>query len=262
LESPDAEMRANAVGLLASYPGDFSDQALRERATDVSFSVRATVADVIGDGKRTSLLPELYKLFSNPAGLKQPLPYLADDEIQNGYHNNVSGNIHISAGFALLNFEVNQVSNILVAHLDDPNFRFLFLCKLAENNTKPWLDDMTAMMEARERKQILAGGIPAQPFLYQGTSYQKCWDIIYGYLDSMPEADFADGNMDRYLNMLENAGAPDSQGPAKLYELYRKKGLEKRAVGYRKKWENSYDLRYYFAQTDNEFTNQTVTPSR
>jgi hypothetical protein len=51
LQNPNSDVRSKAVALLALYPGDFAEQLLRECANDKSPSVRAGVADVIGNGK-------------------------------------------------------------------------------------------------------------------------------------------------------------------------------------------------------------------
>ncbi len=51
LEDADEQVRAQAVLLLPDFPGEFSEQLLRERAADPSPKVRSMVANAIGDGK-------------------------------------------------------------------------------------------------------------------------------------------------------------------------------------------------------------------
>jgi hypothetical protein len=80
----------------------------------------------------------------------------------------------------------------------------------------------------------------------------------------LPASNFAGGKLDRCLNALENAWNTGSQEPTELYELYRMKGLEKRAAEFRSKCEKtfSYDMSTYFNRVDSEFTNSPITPPK
>jgi len=260
LRSTDEKVRASAVGLLVRFPGGFRRQALRRAGGDSSAQVRASVADVIGRGKIESLLPVLVKLFSDPVGFKEPLPPLTLEDLEAGGRADISGDVHTSAGFAFLEFDTKQVGDILKTNLTDAGFRLPFLCKLAEDDPKPWINDMVGIMEARRVRSIRkaeAQGTPPGTYMYLSGAHYTCWKIIYGYLRGLPPEEFAGGKMDRCLDMLENAGVTGSQEPTSLYELYRMKGLNERAARYRQQCEKTsgYDIGYYFTRIDNQLTN-------
>ncbi len=262
LKHSDASVRATAIGLLARHPGEFSEEALRLGASDESPKVRAGVADVIGDGKIANLLPTLEKLLSDPVGLTNPLPPLTMAELQAGGQiwNNNNGDVHTSAGYALLKFEVEQVSNILTAHLNDTGFRPNYLCKLAEKNPGPWLTNLVEVLEGRRDRiwrEVEAGSVEPKTDYFQARmalsgSYYQCWKIICGYLQTLPPSRFGGGNFDRCLDALENAGTTGSQEPTTLYELYLTKGLKERAIKYRAHCEKTsgYDISIYFKKVD------------
>ena len=217
------------------------------------------------------LLPTLVKLLSDPAGLTNPIPPSTIETIQEGsYPWSVNlGNVHASAGFALLKFDLAQVSEILKTHLNDEAMRPNYLCKLAETNTGPWLGDLTAYLESRrirEEKKAVSWG--ADPKTYRpalsGNSF-KCWNLIYEYLHGLPFAAFANGKSDRYLDALELAGDTGSQEPLKLYELFRMKGLNKRAVRFRKANKQRidvYGVSKFFDEVDAKYPNNGMIPDQ
>jgi hypothetical protein len=269
LRDGSEEVRLQAVLLLPNFPGDFSEPALRERAADPSPKVRAGVAEAIGNGKIASLLPTLKQLLADPVGLTNPLPPLTTEELQAGGQvwGGNNGDVHTAAGYALLKFDVAQVGDILRANLDDEGFRPSYLCKLAENNTGPWLTNLVEVLEARRirvEKEVENSGVEQkQEFLkarmaLAGT-YYKCWNILYKYLHDLPAADFADGKLNRCLDALENAGDSGSSEPTMLYELYRMKGLNQRAAKFRGEHDNQYagyDINRYYNQVDAQYPNK------
>lgn len=253
LGDPSPELRAQAVLLLASYPGSDSERALRERAADDSPKVRVAVAETIGNGKFEHLLPVLVKLFSETNGVR-------------------TADVHGSAGDALLKFEINQVSTILKSHLGDAAFRLPFLCKLAKSDSGPWLSDLTAALEARHENFLndfeanhpgSKRGDPRFENTISGIFYE-IWNIIYDSLEKMPDEAFLNDWLNRQLVALENAGTTGSSEPGKLYKLYRLKGLEERAIKYRKECQRtfSYDIDYYFKLVDTEITRASQKAAR
>jgi hypothetical protein len=183
------------------------------------------------------------------------------------------GDVHTSAGYALLKFETDQVSKFLKANLSDPGFRLSFLCKLAEKDTGPWLNDLAAVMEARRartQKEAKASGVePWVPYFESLMSlsgkYYECWSIIYGYLSNLPKEAFRAGKMDRYLDVLENAGWSGSREPVMIYEFYRMKGLDDRARSYRSQTENKlavYNIRQFYDKVDATYTNSLPKADR
>jgi hypothetical protein len=232
------------------------------------------VADAIGSGKLEHLLPTLVVLLAEPVGPTNPIPPLTLEELQSGAQlldENV-GDVHASAGYALLKFDVDQVGEILKTNLHDVGFRPNYLCKLAENNARPWLTNLVEMLEARRDriwKEVETSGTEPKTNYFQALmtlsgTYYRSWNIIYKYLHELPSSEFAGGNLDRCLDVLENAGTTGSQEPTQIYELYRMKGLNKRATKFRS--ENGkysgYSLSGFFDKVDAQYPNNGVIPDQ
>jgi hypothetical protein len=263
LTNASDEVRLHTVLLLPSFPGEFSERALRERATDPSPSVRAGVADAIGNGKIVTLLPLLKTLFTDPVGRTNPVPPLSLEQLQDGGRiwGGNNGDVHTSAGYALLQFDTDQVGDFLASNLNDPGFRPAFLCKLAETHTAPWLTNLVEMLEQRRvriEKEVEVSGVPQKKeylkarLTLSGNAF-KCWNILYGYLHELPPEAFANGKMNRTLDAMERAGTTGSQEPMRLYELYRTKGLPERAAKYRQENNNQavgFDIELYYNRVD------------
>jgi hypothetical protein len=271
------DVRLQAVLLLPNFPGEFSEHTLRERASDPSPKVRAGVADAIGNGKIEALLPTLQKLLSDPVGLTNPVPPLTTAELQGGGRVWGSNNsdVHTAVGYALLKFDVRQVSDILKANLNDEGFRPNYLCKLAEGGAGPWLTNLVEVLESHRfqvEKEVDASGIPPKDktnylrarMALTGT-YFNCWNIIEQYLETRPAADFANGKLDRCLDALENAGTTGSREPTALYELYRAKGLTRRAATFRKTHGNreaGYDIELFYNRVDAKYPKPDASTDR
>lgn len=242
LQNADENIRVGATGLLPRFQKEFAESALQEHSTDASPKVRAAVADAIGNGKIIVLLPTLEKLWND------------------------TNNVHTSAGNALLKFDIDQVSNILTAHLNDEGFRESYLCKLAEKNTAPWLTNLVAVLKVRRERnweQAQTSGIKETTNYFHalmslsGTDF-NCWNIIHDYLVNLPDSAFAGGKLDWCLDVLEDAGNTGSREPVMLYELYKSKGLNERAAIFRRNNGNCYgfDVTIYFDRVDAERSKQ------
>ena len=275
LRDPAEEVRAQAVLLLPDFSGDFPERALKERVADDSAKVRSLVATAIGNGKLEHLLPTLAKLFSEPVGPTNPVPPLTLENLEAGGQllNLNVGDVHTSAGYALLNFGVDLVSEILKTNLNDVGFRPNFLCKLSEKNAGPWLGDLVEVLDKRREriaKKAETSGVEPKVFYYQALmalsgTYYRCWNIIYDHLKGLPFAAFADGKLDRCLHELENAGSTGSREPLMLYELYRMKGLNQRAAKYRKENEQRlavYGIRQFFDKVDEKYPMNGAIPDQ
>ncbi len=264
LRDRDENVRASAVHLLPRFPADFAEPALREAAKDASPKVRAAVADAIGDGKMIGMLPTLKVLLTDPVGLTNPVPPLTLEDLQGGGHvyGNNRGDVHTSAGYALLKFDVGDVADILKAHLNDKGFRPSYLCRLAQNNPGPWLTNLIELLTTRRENNWVkaqASGLQDKTNYFNALmtlsgTYFQCWKIICDDLDKLPSSAFQDGKLDWCLDALENAGYTGSREPVMLYKLYRKKGLNERATKFRQ--ENGkchgFDVTRYFDDVDGE----------
>lgn len=258
LRDTNRDVRAAAIMLLTHYAGDFQEQALKVGAKDPSAKVRTAVVNAIGEARVAALIPTLTQLFTVSASSNTPVKPLTKEELESGSYYagggyivgdpnypNVSfgyppenlGDVHTSAGFALLRFDVAQVADILKTNQYDPGFRLNFLCKLSEQDAGPWLEEMAKIMDQRlEREKKKSAGWGADPKKYRPELtglHLRCWRIICDYLKGLPYADFADGKMDRFFNTLEQSTGSGSQERIMLYELYKMKGLNKRAAAFR-----------------------------
>ena len=275
LVDPAEEVRAQAVLLCPDFPGDDCEQALSEAAGDPSPKVRAAVADAIGNGTIKSLVPVLTKLFSEPVGVTNPVPPLTLENLQSGGRlmNLNVGDVHTSAGYSLLKFDVELTGDILKAHLDDVGFRANFLCKLSEKDAGPWLNDLTEVLRTRRtrvKEKVEASGVKPQAHYYQALmtlsgTYYRCWNTLYAHLKGLPFAAFANGRLDDCLSELEHAGATGSREPLMLYELYRMKGLNRRAAEYRKTHEPRlaiYGINQHFDKIDAQYPRNGMIPDQ
>jgi len=236
LKDGDENIRAGGVGLLPRFPAGFAEEGLRHRALDVSPQVRAAVADAIGNGKIVSLLPVLETLWID------------------------TNLVHASAGTALLKFDVSQVNGILKAHLNAEDFKASYLCQLAKNDAGPWLTNLVDVLKVRRETnwvKAVTSGIKETTNYFNclmalsGTDF-NCWNCIHDYLVKLPDSAFQDGKLDWCLDVLEDAGNTGSREPVMLYELYKTKGLNKRAAKFRQ--ENGkcsgFDVTVYFDNVD------------
>jgi hypothetical protein len=126
---------------------------------------------------------------------------------------------------------------------------------------------MVEIMEARRARNLKkaeANGAPPAAFMYLSGAYFSCWRTIYGYLESLPTAEFAEGKCDRYLNVLEQAGNTGSQEPVMLYEFYKAKGLNRRAEQYRREngGYSGYNLGEFFNRVDAKYPTNAVNPHK
>ena len=185
LKSPDENIRLGAVRLLPHFPGGFAAQALREKADDPSANVRSVGADVIGDGKYARVLPTLAKLFADPVGRDPLIEPETMEYLRAGQRWSNIGDVHTSAGLALVKFDPDQVAGILKTNLDDPGFHINFVSKLAERDAEPWLPELVSILEARLKHVDEISKLPpndprsyADPLcksILVGT-YAKCWE--------------------------------------------------------------------------------------
>ena len=260
LTNSDDNIRVGAVYLLPRFPTEFSEQALRKSAEDESANVRSVVANVIGNEKLVRLLPTLTKLFSDPVGRDPLIKPLTMEYLQAGMRWSNIGDVHTSAGLALVKFDPNQVADILKTNLNDPGFHINFVSKLAETNAEPWLPELVSILEARKKfVEDFSKLPPSDPRKYSepasdkiliGT-YAKCWEDIRQHLLQLPKDKCAE--MGKYMELLERmiqTTSMTSHDACSLYELYRTQGLKQRAKAIRRSypsegwWFDSFDEKH------------------
>jgi hypothetical protein len=251
LKDPDQNIRLSAVTFLPRFPLEFAEKALRERAEDDSPYVRSVVADIIGVGKYDRLLPTLTGLFAHSTG---PVPFtqqkpLPAEALQPNPQSNGTGDVHGSAGRALLRFAPDQVADILKTNLNDPDFHVDFIAKLAEKDVEPWLPELVSILESRVKYvEDYSKSPPLDPRRFSDPQggwilngpYAICWEDIRHYLINLPKERLSNSATEHYMDFLESiiqsAAGMDHHEVYALYELYRTKGLEQRASGIRQKY--------------------------
>lgn len=238
LADSGADVRAQAVWLLPDFPGEYCDRALRERAADASPTVRAAVADAIGNGKIEALLPTLGVLFSTSLARTNSDPWPHKGLQGDGWFAEVgSDDIHTSAGYALLKFDVDQVGAILKANLLDERFGLRFIRKLAQNGVEPYLP-----MLAKELKTHTAGSEQeaAKNGFHWSLSYWLAgdhgwaWDTLFGYVSAPTNEMLTDPKMTLLLDALQIADDPGDARTRSLYKFFLDKGMIERAVKLRR----------------------------
>lgn len=174
-----------------------------------------------------------------------------------------AGDVHTSAGYALLKFDLQQVGDILKTNLNDAGFRLQFVLKLAQADPRPWINDLVEIMQARRArnlKKAKANHAAPETFMCLSGAHYQCWRTLYAYLEKLPATEFAEGKQERILQVLEQAGNTGSQEPVMLYELYKAKGLNHRAAKFRAANGNysGYDLSEFFNRVDAKYSTNSV----
>ena len=238
LTDPAPEVRAQAVLLLPDFPGEFCERLLQERAADTSPVVRAAVADAIGNGTIETLLPTLGSLFSSSPVRTNSGPWPHKGLQGNDYFAEVGADdIHTSAGYALLKFDVDQVGEILKANLSDKGFGLSFIRKLAPNGAEPYFP-----LLAKELKDHTAGSEQEAakigfhwPLIYWlPGNFGWAWDTLFEYVSTQPREALANPQFAPMLDALQIADDPSDARTRSLYAFFLDKGLTERAIELRR----------------------------
>jgi len=249
LQHTNSGVRSKAVALLELFPGDFAEQALHICAGDNSPKVRAAVADVIGNGKLENLLPVLAKLFDDPVGHEKPVGHLSLDEQKAGGHIvgtdggttivddpnypgvNI-GDVHASAGFALLKFDVELAGEILKTHVSDKGFCLSFIRKLAPNGEAlyfPILAQELKVHTANSEQEAVKNGFHWGLSYWLSGNYGWAWDTLFAYVSAETRETLADPKMASILDALQIADDPGEARTRSLYEFFLANELIERA---------------------------------
>jgi hypothetical protein len=224
--------------LLASFPGDFSEQALRKHAMDESPKVRATVADVIGDGKIVNLLAILETFFSTSAVQTNSGPWPHKQLSSDGYFAEVNADdIHSCAGFALLKFGVDKTGAFLKANLSDEGFGLIFIRKLAQNGVEPDLqmlaNDLKTHTANSEQEAAKIGFHWSLSYWLSG-NYGWAWDTLFAYVSAQSREALVNPQFAPMLDALAIADDPGDARTRSLYAFFLDKGLTGRAIELRR----------------------------
>jgi hypothetical protein len=222
ISDTEPRIRQAAVILLSDYPGDESSEILAKLSVDKEASVRYGVARAIGFMQRDELLPILEKLLTDQ-----------DNQV-------------ISAAVeSILSFKPDEAESLLLKHKNDPDFKPLFVNALAEVTTDPYRDELAEIIQKQlESKYFRGGTIPAS----------WSWKILFKYVQEQDKSKIQSGDLDKYLDALENTGQYSSSGPRDLYAFYIHRGLTKRAEAFRERCKSTipFDMEYYFKMVDEQ----------
>jgi len=190
---PDRLVRQAGVILLADFPGKKASGLLANLSKDEAAEVRLGVARAVGFGQFEDLLPVLERL-------------LADEDPRVG----------AAAALSLISFPAAKVDAILKAHVDDAEFKSVFVNALAETDPEPYLDALAEIIQrCLEPKQFWGGRIP----------HALSWKILFEYLQGKSDEDLSSGSLDTYMDALERAKFYSSSEPRDLYAFYVKHAM-------------------------------------
>ena len=238
LADPAAQVRAQAVLLLPDFPGEFCERSLRAKAADAAPVVRAAVADAIGNGKIEALLPALGALFSTSPVRTNSGPWPHKGLQGDGYFAEVGADdIHTSAGYALLKFDVEQVGAILKANLSDLGFGLSFIRKLAQNGAEPYLPLLAKELKihtAGSEQEAAKSGFHWSLSYWLRGNYGWAWETLFGYLSAQTREALADPKMAPMLDALQIADDPGDARTRSLYGFFLDKEMIERAIELRR----------------------------
>jgi hypothetical protein len=228
------DVRAQAVLLLPDFPGELCERGLRETSSDASPIVRAAVADAIGNGKFEALLPTLESLFAASPVRTNSGPWPHKGIQGGGYFAEVSSDdVHTSAGYALLKFDVNQVASILKTNLSDEAFGLRFIRKLAQNGAEPFLPLLAKALKvhtADSEQEAAKNGFHWTLSYWLIGDYGWAWDTLFSYVAAQTREGLADPQIGPMLDALQIADDPSDARTRSLYEFFLDKGMIDRAI--------------------------------
>jgi hypothetical protein len=238
LKDPADSVRAQALLVLPDFPGEFCERFLRERAADASPVVRAAVADAIGKGKIEALLPTLAALFS-----ASPV----QTNLDAGPHKDIQGDgifadvgaddVHSSAGYALLGFDVKQVHAILRTNVTDKAFGLRFIRKLAPTGTEPYVALLSKELKAHtagSEQEAAKNGFHWGLSYWLDGDYGWTWETLFSYVSAQTREVLAASQMAPILDALQIADDPGDPRTLSLYEFFLDKGMIERAIALRR----------------------------
>ena len=222
VKDPDPLVRQAAVVLLADYPGKETSQLLIAAFGDQSAAVRTGVARAIGLGQ-----------------LDQSL-WLLESLLKDG-----DPTVSAAAALSLISFPPAKVDGLLMEHVEDAEFKSVFVNALAESRPEAYLDALAEIIVKRlEPTRFWGGRIPSA----------QSWTILFKFLQDRSAKELGSGDLDKYMDALEKARFWSSSEPRDLYAFYLKNKMTARAKRFRDACTATftYDIGYYFDAVDKE----------
>ena len=223
VKEPEPLIRQAGAILLSDFPGRKASHFLKKLSGDDASEVKVGVARAIGYGQFSDLLPVLNRLIQ--------------DE---------NADVSTAAALSLLSFAPARAERVLKANLDHPDFKSVFVNALAEANPEPYLDSLVEIIEKKlEPHNFWGGQIP----------YWTSWQILFKYIRGLGDESLRSGNLDKYLDVLENAQMGSSGPPRDLYALYVRHKMMERARRFREKCKTTirFDMENYFKKVDKQY---------
>ena len=188
---PSPEVRQAAAELMADFPIADVGAWLKTLAGDSEAKVRSGAAYAIGFAQAKPMLGVLDTLLGD-----------ADE------------NVRTAAAASLLSFGPADGRVLLLAHRNDPDLKSVFVNALAEENPKPYLDDLAEIVvKGLEPRHFWGGSLPAW----------RSWWLLYNYLDTVPRGDLTSGKFDKYLEALSQPKSPAKEQEDRLKTLLKRR---------------------------------------
>jgi len=188
---PSPEVRQATAELMADFPIADVGAWLKALAGDSEAKVRSGVAYAIGFAQAKPMLGVLDTLLGD-----------ADE------------NVWTAAAASLLSFGPADGRTLLLAHHNDPDLKSVFVNALAEDDPKPYLDDLAEIVvKGLEPRNFWGGSAPAW----------RSWWLLYNYLDTVPPGDLTSGKFDKYLEALNQPKSPAKEQEDRLKTLLKRR---------------------------------------
>ena len=184
---PSPEVRQAAAVLMADFPVADVGAWLKTLAGDSEAKVRIGAAYAIGFAQAKPMLDVLDTLLGDT------------DE-----------NVRTAAGASLLSFGPADGRVLLLAHRNDPDLKSVFVNALAEEDPKPYLDDLA---------EIVVKGLEPRHFWGGYGPAERSWRLLYNYLDTVPPGDLTSGKFDKHLEALSQFKSLAKEQQARLKNL-------------------------------------------
>jgi hypothetical protein len=153
--------------------------------------------------------------------------------------------VSAAAALSLISFPPAKVDGLLMEHVEDAEFKSVFVNALAESRPEAYLDALAEIIVKRlEPTHFWGGQIPSA----------QSWTILFKFLQDRSAKELASGDLDKYMDALEKARFWSSSEPRDLYAFYVKHKMAERARSFREKCTATftYDIGYYFDAVDKE----------
>ncbi|MFC1600925.1 HEAT repeat domain-containing protein, partial [Candidatus Sumerlaeota bacterium] len=226
LSDKEPDVRASATLLLADFPGKDTLMQLPILVKDPTPQVRGRAATTIGILQQKKLLGTLATML-----------------------NDKDKNVRRTAAMSLQSFSPKDpaVAKVFRDNLKNKQYHTLILNALAQNNPKPYIDELALVINKTSPERWKLGQV----------SELNSWKILFKYINTIPTETLKSGTYDRHLDAMESIDINSRTHACSIYEFYLNRDMSKRAAAYRKTASQAatFDLDKHFKQIDKSYSN-------